>query len=267
MLYSAVAWSVVGHGFMIGYFDYLLFRLRHALKRGRNIDPYEIEIRRLYNERVGRKKIARGESYDVMSYQTNGKFDYDLYRRIQTLGNKGKIGRVFVVQENIEYLCRELENTIPEIKLVLCHGTRNAAEQKFFQAALSKPATILGTEISDTAVQFPMTIQWDFHEVKPEWIGAVDVIYSNSFDHSYDPKKLFTAWLSCLRVNGVMALEWTHAHDMRPSILDPFNVGLDVLTAMLEKFCVGGEFKLLAQLTELPARKIGQTFVLVQRVR
>ncbi len=252
---------------MIGYLDYLIFRLRHRLKRGRDKDEYELEIRRLYNERVGRKKIEHGDSYDVMSYRSNGKFDYELYRKIQTLGNKGKIERVFVVEENIAYLCRELEKLIPEIGFVLCHGTRNAAEQKFFQAALSKPATILGTEISDTALQFPMTIEWDFHEVKPEWIGAADVIYSNSFDHSYDPHKLFTAWLSCLGVNGVMALEWSRAHATPSTILDPFNVGLGGLTSLLEKFCAGGDFRLLPPLTGLPSRKIEQTFVLVQRVR
>ncbi|MBY0532128.1 MAG: hypothetical protein K2P86_09175 [Xanthobacteraceae bacterium] len=252
---------------MIGYIDYLLFRLRYWLKRGRGADPYELEIRRLYNERVGRKKIAHGEAYDVLSYQSNGKFDYELYKKIQTLGNKGKIERVFVAQENIAYLCRELEKIIPEIKFVLCHGTRNAAEQKFFQASLSKPATILGTEISDTASQFPMTIEWDFHEVKPEWRGAVDVIYSNSFDHSYDPQKLFTAWLSCLGVNGVMVLEWSRAHGLSPTILDPFNIGLDKLSAMLENFCADGKFKLLPLLTGLPSRTIEQTFVLVQRVR
>lgn len=252
---------------MIGYLDYLIFRLRHWLKRGRNPDQYEIEIRRLYNERVGLKKLEHGEHFDVMSYKTNGKFDYELYKKIQTLGNKGKIERVFVAHENIAFLSRELEKLIPEIKFVLCHGTRNAAEQKYFQASLSKPADIVGTEISDTASQFPMTIEWDFHEVKPEWLGAADVVYSNSYDHSYDPHKLFPAWLSCLSVNGVMALEWTRAHDMRPSILDPFNVGLDSLTQLLESFCADGKYKLLPPLTDLPVRSIGQTFLLVQRVR
>lgn len=252
---------------MIGYLDYLIFRLRHRLKRGARKDEYELEIRRLYNERVGRKKIERGDSYDIMSYASNGTFDYELYKKIQTLGNKGKIERVFVAEENVAYLCRELEKIIPRIGFVLCHGTRNAAEQKYFQAALSAPATVLGTEISDTASQFPMTIEWDFHDVKPEWLGAVDVVYSNSFDHSYDPHKLFTAWLSCLGVNGVMALEWSRAHATPPTILDPFNVGLDGLTTLLRKFCAGGDFRLLPPLTGLPSRKIEQTFVLVQRLR
>ena len=255
---------------MIAYLDYLFFRARHWLKRvrgGHKEIPYEIEIRRLYSERVGLKKFERGDLYNVMSYKTNGKFDYELYKTIQILGNKGKLDRVFAVQESITYLVHEIEKIVPEIRFVLCHGTRNAAEQNFFKSALARPATILGTEISDNASEFPMTIEWDFHEVKPEWIGAVDVIYSNSFDHSYDPEKLFTAWLSCLSVNGVMALEWSLAHTENPTILDPFNVGLDGLTKILEKFCADGKFKLLPPLTALPVRRLEQTFVLVQRVR
>ncbi|MEJ0015745.1 MAG: hypothetical protein WDN25_04115 [Acetobacteraceae bacterium] len=50
---------------------------------------------------------------------------------------------------------------------------------------------MLGTEISDTATQSSTTIQWDFHEVKPEWLNSVDFIYSVSWDHRYDPVKLF----------------------------------------------------------------------------
>lgn len=251
---------------MIGYLDYLIFRLRHFVKGGRT-DPYEIEIRRLYNERVGRKRIDRNDAYRVTSYESGGRFDYELYKKIQTLGNRGKIERVFASKDNIAFLCRELEKMIPRVEFVLCHGTRNAAEQKFFQSALSAPATIIGTEISDTAAQFPMTIEWDFHDVKPEWIDAVDIVYSNSFDHSYDPNKLFAAWLSCLRLHGVMALEWSRAHAMNPTILDPFNIGLEALQKLLETFCADGKFRLLPPLAGLPDRKLEQTFVLVQRVR
>ncbi|MBK6621188.1 MAG: hypothetical protein IPG32_10020 [Saprospirales bacterium] len=49
---------------------------------------------------------------------------------------------------------------------------------------------VIGTEISDSASKFSHTIEWDFHEVKPEWIGRADFIYSNSFDHSYDPENV-----------------------------------------------------------------------------
>lgn len=252
---------------MIGYIDYLFFRLRHWLKRGRNPIQYEIDIRRLYNERVGMKKIARTEHYDVMSYETNGRFDYELYKKIQTLGNKGKIGRVFAKEENIRYLITKLETLNPDISFVLCHGTRNAAEQIYFQKHLSKPATILGTEISDNAHEYPMTIEWDFHETKPEWIGKTDVVYSNSWDHSYDPEKLFRAWLTCLSVNGVMALEWSRQHDSTPKLLDPLSISVDNLLKLLKSLDDGGRYNVLAADTGLPAREVQQTFVLVQRVR
>src|SRR5204862_6070360 len=136
---------------------------------------------------------------------------------------KGKIENIFARGEDIRFLCLKLEEMVSPINFVLCHGTRNGGEQKFFLSSLSKPATILGTEISDNAAEFPMTIEWDFHEVKPEWIGAADIIYSNSWDHSYDPRKLFSAWLSCLRLGGVMVLEWSRQHGgrKRPTILDP----------------------------------------------
>ncbi|MBX3521341.1 MAG: hypothetical protein KF835_15120 [Xanthobacteraceae bacterium] len=251
---------------MLGYIDYLFFRLRHWLKRGKNPIQHEIEIRRLYNKRVGLKKLEHSDLYDVMSYKTNGKFDYELYKTIQTLGNKGKIGRVFAQEDNIRYLIAKLEKLNPDISFVLCHGTRNAAEQKFFQKYLSKPATILGTEISDNAHEFPMTIEWDFHETKPEWIGKTDVIYSNSWDHSYDPEKLFRAWLSCLSVNGVMALEWSRQHDSSPKLLDPLSISVDNLLQLLRSLDDNGKFTVLAPDTGMPARDLQQTFVLVQRV-
>ncbi len=251
---------------MLGYLDYLVYRAIGFLKPHRKRTDWEIEIRRLYNSRAGMKKLRKAGSHRVLAYENSGKFDYDLYKQVQTIGNKGKLDRVFVEQENIAYLCRQLEMIIPQIDFVLCHGTRNAAEQKFFKAALSNPAEIIGTEISDTANQFPMTIEWDFHEVKPEWRGAADVIYSNSFDHSYDPDKLFTAWLACLRPGGVMVLEWSKAHATgTPTILDPFNIGLEELRKLLGKYCADGKFKQLAPLTALPARQMEQTFVLVQR--
>ena len=79
-------------------------------------------------------------------------------------------------------------------------------------------ADVLGTEISETATQFPMTIQWDFHEVKPEWLSAFDIVFSNSWDHSYDPRLAFSRWLSCVAKGGALVLEWSKVHgDTEPS--------------------------------------------------
>ena len=253
---------------MIAYLDLLFFKLAYLLKYGRKRPDHEVEIRRLYNARVGLKRFKKEKNFSVLSYEHDGHFDYDLYKQIQTLGNKGKLANVFAREEDIRFICRKLEEIVPSIDFVLCHGTRNGAEQKFFLSSLSKPATVLGTEISDNAARFPMTIEWDFHEVKPEWLGAVDVVYSNSWDHSYDPRKLFSAWLSSLRRRGVMVLEWSKQHGGRrlPTIMDPLNLPLEDLLKLLAEIGGAKGFKTVAVLDSLLASGSQRKFVLVQRL-
>ena len=93
---------------------------------------------------------------------------------------------------------------------------------------------MIGTEISDTATQFPKTIQWDFHETKPEWLEATDFIYSNSFDHSYDPEKRLDAWMSCVRTGGLCILE--HSDQDGPlgaREFDPFEADIAVMPYLI----------------------------------
>src|ERR1700680_733226 len=234
----------------------------------KRLPPVERTVAELYSARLGQARVEEGEHYKLVRFEKDGKLDYDLYRKVQTLGNREKLDWVSIQEENIAHLCRALESRIPHIRFVLCHGTRNAAEQKFFQAHLKAPATTLGTEISDSACEFPMTIEWDFHEVKPEWSGAVDVVFSNSWDHTYDPHKLFPAWLSCLAPRGVMALEWTNKHaDTAESALDPFRAELDGLLAILRAHDDGGRFS-IELLEDLPLQGAGRRlFVLMQRQR
>jgi hypothetical protein len=226
----------------------------------------ERTVAALYAERLGSPRVEEGEHYKLVRFDKDGKLDYDLYRAVQTLGNRSKLDWVSIQEENIAHLCRALERRIPQIRFVLCHGTRNAAEQKFFAKHLSKPATILGTEISDTATRFPMTIEWDFHEVKPEWVGAADVVFSNSWDHTYDPHKLFPAWLSCLSPGGVMALEWTQKHaETSETALDPFRAELDGLLDILRAHDENGAFA-IELVEDLPLQDSGRRlFVLMQR--
>jgi hypothetical protein len=228
----------------------------------------ERTVEALYAERLGAPAVEEGAHYKLVRFDKGGKLDYDLYRRVQTLGNREKLDWVSIQEENIAHLCRALEKRIPEIRFVLCHGTRNATEQKFFQKSLTRPATILGTEISDTATRFPMTIEWDFHEVKPEWRGAIDVVFSNSWDHTYDPHKLFPAWLSCLSVGGVMALEWSQKHaETEETALDPFRAELEGLLEILRAHAVSERFA-IELLEDLPLQNTGRKlFVLVRRLR
>jgi hypothetical protein len=164
----------------------------------------------------------------------NGQFDYAKYRAIQEKANRRKIDRVFASRVGIALVSGYLRCHLgPEIRFGLCHGTRRGLEQAWFHDCLG--CEVLGTEISSTADQFPNTIQWDFHEVKPEWLNAVDFIYSNSWDHSFAPERCFKAWTSCLRVGGLMFLEHSNQHDIASANqVDPFGIELGALSAMLD---------------------------------
>jgi hypothetical protein len=178
------------------------------------------------------RKNARGRLHGdgVVLYRytkPDGSFDYEKYREIQQAGNKRKIENVWVREGNIEFLSKLISRIAGPVRFGICHGTRRGKEQEWFRKFLGPGAEVIGTEISETASEFPHTIQWDFHEVKPEWLGAVDFIYSNSFDHSYDPQKCLSAWLSCIRPGGVCILEHSSAHGPGgTSELDPF--GADI---------------------------------------
>jgi hypothetical protein len=156
----------------------------------------------------------------------DGSFDYQKYRKIQADSNKMKIDNVWVIEENIAFLSEYIKNLIQSPQFGICHGTRRGKEQEWFRKYLG--CEVIGTEISNTADTFPYTIQWDFHEVKSEWLDSVDFIYSNSFDHSYDPEKCLNAWTSCLRKGGLCFIEHSSLHEpMGASERDPF--GADIV--------------------------------------
>lgn len=167
--------------------------------------------------------------------------DYDEYVAIQISGNKEKIGLTWVVEENIEFLSHYLLEKLKTVEAGICHGTRRGQEQNWFSGKLN--ASIFGTEISDTATEFPNTIQWDFHEVKPEWLGKFDFIYSNSFDHSYDPEKCLNAWMSCLKEGGLCIIEHSSLHSPKGvTKLDPFGVTLEYFPYLVLSWSKGSYF-------------------------
>jgi hypothetical protein len=176
-------------------------------------------------------RVRRQPTVTLHKYvKADGSFDYERYRAVQIEGNHLKLANVWVVEENISFLSDYLRTRKP--RFGICHGTRRGKEQEWFRQRLG--CEVIGTEISDTADQFPNTIQWDFHDVKPEWLGAVDFIYSNSFDHSYDPEKCLNAWMSCLRPNGICIIEHSNMHDtMGASELDPFGASIFVMPYLI----------------------------------
>ncbi len=171
--------------------------------------------------------------------------DYETYKAAQVKANKKKLCTQWVKKEEILIAAEVLLQKRPGIEFGLCHGTRQGNEQKWF--ARYTGAKVLGTEISDTATKFPDTIEWDFHDIKPEWEGAVDFIYSNALDHSYDPKMCLTQWMKCLKPGGYTILHHSRGHHTSCA-RDPFGASraeykemIEDLGFVLEDVTDGGE--------------------------
>jgi hypothetical protein len=186
-----------------------------------------------------RRKPRADDGYVLFRFEdSDGKFDYQRYKDVQIAGNKKKLHRVWACRENIEFIADRLRQRIGEPKFGICHGTRRGNEQMYFRDALG--CEVIGTEISDTAEQFPHTIQWDFHGIRDEWLERCDFIYSNSFDHSYDPEHCMNQWMRCVRPGGACVLEWGGSH--RPddaNELDPFGAELRDLPFLIAKWGKG----------------------------
>lgn len=186
------------------------------------------------------RRLGRGQAISLYSYQRpDGSFDYERYRAVQTAGNHRKLERQWAREPDIRFLAGVIRDRIPfPARFGLCHGTRRGMEQAWFSEALG--CEVLGTEISDTAAQFANTIEWDFHNVKPEWIDAVDFIYSNALDHSYDPEKCLNAWMSCVRPAGLCVIEHSQGHGAAyASELDPFGAATDVMPFLVARWGKG----------------------------
>ncbi|MCP1557137.1 UNVERIFIED_ORG: hypothetical protein M2438_001211 [Methylobacterium sp. SuP10 SLI 274] len=194
-----------------------------------------------------------------------GKFDHDLYKSDQENGKK--IDKIWASEDVVRKLGAFLKSNIKSLHFGLCHRTRRGKKWEWFSKYTD--ANSIGLEISETAIQFPRTLQWDFHETKFEWIGKVDAIYSNLWGRSYDPGKYCKGWLSCILAGSILFLEHTtYRRADRVSQLDPFDIALDQFVSFLAE--IGqGLYRLVAALRNLTNEeqmsKIGLAVVAVRR--
>tara|TARA_R110001583_G_scaffold149076_3_gene301005 strand:- start:6678 stop:7298 length:621 start_codon:yes stop_codon:yes gene_type:complete len=165
--------------------------------------------------------------------------NYEDYKKNQIEANIRKINNSYVDPNSLHSLLNYLvEDLKINPKLILCHGTRRGLEQQYiidFLKPLGHAPKVIGTEISPTALNYPNTIQWDFHEVKPEWVNNTDIIYSNSFDHSCKPQECLDIWMSCLNKKGVCVLEYSPDCDNKSQAADPFGATLDEYKNFIEE--------------------------------
>lgn len=200
-----------------------------------------------------KKRPLPEAGFDLFRYR-----DYDHYRQEQIAANHLKLDWSSAKKANIQFLADRLRPQTP--RFGLCHGTRQGKEQQWFREALPG-CDVLGTEISDTATQFPNTIEWDFHQTKPEWVGATDFVYSNSFDHAFDPDKAINAWVSCLTLGGVCILEHSPEHADGARAMDPFSARLEAMPFLILKWG-RGRFG-VTEIVEAPAKR--SSFLMVRR--
>lgn len=165
--------------------------------------------------------------------------DYETYRRVQEEGNKQKLCAQYVQKGHIFFLAAYLQPMLGPVQFALCHGVRRGKEQGWFRRKL-RGADVIGTDISETAKDFPNTVQWDFHEPNPAWAGRADFVYSNSWDHSFDPARAFRVWAETLRPGGLLLLDHTKGHvPSSASALDPFGATEEALRALVDGATAG----------------------------
>ncbi len=95
----------------------------------------------------------------------------------------------------------------------LCHGVRRATEIDLFQKEFNQGHWI-GTEIYKPSCDGIKIIHHDFSKPMDESFPKFDIIYSNSFDHSRDPRVTARVWLQSLSPTGRLFIEWTTWHDV-----------------------------------------------------
>ncbi len=118
------------------------------------------------------------------------------------------------------------------ISKAICHGARCGTEVKLLQARFPK-AEVVGTDLF--AKEPELVLQWDFHQTKPEWNRAFDLVYSNALDHSPKPKECLQTWLGQLKPDGLLFVCWTFMHTLEKYTTLPCPCG-DCFGASLHEY-------------------------------
>ena len=145
---------------------------------------------------------------------------YKQYREVQIKHNKRKLGNVWADELTLQAIEDDLRSHSLG-RAGICHGARNGFEVMWFREHLL--GDVIGTDVSETAIQFPHMHIWVFHDDKSEWIGRFDFVYSNSLDQALNPAGALKAWAKQLIPSGRMYIEHTMAHSVEGAgEMDPF---------------------------------------------
>jgi SAM-dependent methyltransferase len=145
---------------------------------------------------------------------------YDEYRDMQIFTNKRKLDKIWADDGTLGAVAAYVSER-GGAKRGICHGARNGYEVGKLRALTG--GDVIGTDISDTATQFPNMVVWDFHKVNPDWAGAFDFVYTNSLDQAMEPDRALASWAQQLAPGGCIFIEHTMGHSATgASEMDPF---------------------------------------------
>jgi len=150
----------------------------------------------------------------IIFQNTEEDYQYVQYLEEQVETNRRKInqmkpGHSWVKKTELKFIANRIKYY--GLKRGICHGARTGAEVRTLRKLTG--SYIIGTDISPTAKNYEFMLQADMNfTVKKAWLGYFDFIYSNSFDHAYDPAQTITAWREQLRPGGFLFLHWGKEH-------------------------------------------------------
>ena len=184
-------------------------------------------------------------------YQHSYKGGYEEYRKIQIFHNKRKLEKVWADEDTLSEIAGHMKKAGIAPERGICHGARNGFEVEWFRKHTG--AEVIGTDISETATQFPHMVVWDFHEENPEWEGAFDFVYTNSLDQAMAPDRALAAWAGQIRPEGRIYIEHTMAHSpIGAGAKDPFGAHPMVMPYLF--FTWGRGKYALSDILEIPAK-------------
>ena len=175
----------------------------------------------------------------LLDYYLHKYDSYEQYKEAQIKLNKKKLNLVWADEKTLKKVADIIKEAISEQNeeknkiFGICHGARNGFEQKFLKSEIPN-SDIIGTDISETVLEFEDSVHWDFHDEKKEWLEKFDFVYSNSLDQSWKPKLALSSWLNQIKLNGIIILEHSIYHSPEHADEgDPFGVRPTVMPYIL----------------------------------
>jgi len=139
--------------------------------------------------------------------------DYDEYLETQRETNIRKArymgtGASWVTKQELLVIAEHIHQSVLGTINGICHGVRTGNEVRVLHAFLG--SDVIGTDLE--VHEFKNVVKWDFNEPNPDWWDTFGFVYSNAFDHCYDPKSTLTTWWEQLHIGGLMYIHWSAEH-------------------------------------------------------